>query len=135
MELKELHQKLQQHLEDQRKNWKSFIYAQEKGFYQGFDEIEIDGWRPTEKRFAHYYIEKYLSKNKTVLDIGCNCGFFSLYSSRFLKHVDGIEINPHLIAIAEDTKEYLEITNATFHVLSFEEFKTEKKFDGIFFCK
>ena len=49
--IEELHTKLQHHLDEQAKNWKSFIYAQEKGFYQGFEEIEIDGWRPTEKRF------------------------------------------------------------------------------------
>lgn len=132
MELKELHEKLNHNLKEQSKNWKSFIYAQDKGFYQGFEEIQIDGWRPTEKRFRHYKIDKYLSKEKTVLDIGCNCGFFSLYTSRFVKHVDGVEINPYLVAIAEDTQEYLKIKNATFHVSSFENFKTDKFFDIIF---
>lgn len=132
MKLEELHEKLEFHLKEQSKNWKSFIYAQDKGFYQGFEEIQIDGWRPTEKRFVHYDIKKYLSKEKTVLDIGCNCGFFSLHTSRFVKHIDGVEINPYLIAIANDTKDYLKIQNATFHVSSFENFKTEKFFDIIF---
>ena len=54
MKIEELHTKLQHHLDEQAKNWKSFIYAQEKGFYQGFEEIDIDGWRPTEKRFNEY---------------------------------------------------------------------------------
>ena len=42
MNLEDLHIKLNKHLEEQSQNWKSFIYAQEKGFYQGFDEIKID---------------------------------------------------------------------------------------------
>ena len=51
-----------------KKNWSSFVYAQTKGFYQGFDEIKLDGCRPTEKRFARYKIEKYLSKNQKIED-------------------------------------------------------------------
>ena len=41
-DLQKLHDKLNQHLEEQAKNWKSFIYAKQIGFYQGFDEIEIE---------------------------------------------------------------------------------------------
>ena len=78
MNLEDLHIKLQKHLEEQSQKWKSFIYAQEKGFYQGYDEIKIDGWRPTEKRFKNYDIEQYLSKEKSALDIGSKCGFLSI---------------------------------------------------------
>ena len=56
--LNELHQKLDEQIELQKKNWKSFIYAQSKGYYQGFDKIGIDGWLPTEKRFESYKIKK-----------------------------------------------------------------------------
>lgn len=132
MNLEQLHTKLQKHLNEQSKNWNSFIYAQEKGFYQGFDEIKIDGSRPTEKRFARYKIEKYLSKEKIALDIGSNCGFLTIYLSRFLKHVDGVELNPYLTNIGKDTKEFLEIKNVDFYTSSFEEFKTGKKYDMIF---
>lgn len=132
LRLEQLHKKLRKHLEEQSRNWKSFVYAQTKGFYQGFNEINLDGCRTTEKRFEIYKIEKYLSREKTVLDIGSNCGFFSLYVSRYVNHVDGVEINPSLISIANDTKEYLGIQNTTFHHSSFEDFKTEKKFDVVF---
>lgn len=132
MNLEELHKKLYQHIDDQKKNWKHFIYAQEKGFYQGFDEIKIDGWRPTEKRFEMYDIKIFLSKEKSVLDIGTNCGFFALYTSRFVNSIDGVEINPYLVAIGNDTKKYLQIKNTNFHVSSFEDFETTKKFDVIF---
>ena len=132
MEIEELHLKLQYHLNEQTKKWKYFIYAKEKGFYQGFEEINIDGWRPTEKRFKQYDIEKYLSTDSDVLDIGCNCGFFSLYSARFVKQIDGVEINPYLIAIAKDVKQYLEQSNANFFASSFENYQAKKTYDVIY---
>jgi len=130
--LNELHKKLEGHINQQSKNWDSFIYAQEKGFYQGFDAIQIDGCRSTEKRFEQYNIQKYLSENKSALDIGSNCGFFSLYVSKFLESITGIEINPYLTSIASDTQEFLEIDNANFVSSKFEKFSTDKKFDIIF---
>jgi len=132
MSLNDLHKKLHQHLDDQSKNWESFIYAQEKGFYQGFEELEIDGWRPSKKRFNSYDIDDYLSKEKVVLDIGSNCGFFSLHVSKFVKQIDGVEINPYLINIANDVKHYVKSLNSNFFNSSFESFSTEKKYDVIF---
>ena len=67
--LEQLHTKLRQHLENQKSGWKSFVYAQKKGFYQGFKEIGIDGARSTELRFSEYNIEKYLTKEKKALDV------------------------------------------------------------------
>lgn len=132
MSLEELHKKLQKHLDEQSKNWKSFIYAQEKGFFQGFEELEIDGWRPSKKRFESYNIESFLTKEKSALDIGSNCGFFSLHVSRYVKSIDGVEINPYLVNIANDVKEYLDVTNANFINSSFEDYKTDKKYDIVF---
>ena len=108
------------------------MYAKEKGFYQGFDEIKIDGWRPSEKRFERYNITDYLSKTKSALDIGCNCGFFTIVVSRYVNHIDGVELNPYLTAIANDTKEFLKVQNASFVTSSFERYQTDKKYDVIF---
>jgi len=132
VELDQLHKKLKSHLDEQSKNYTSFVYAQQKGFYQGFDEIKIDGCRPSEIRFDRYQIEKYLSKNKTVLDIGCNCGFLALLISRYVFHIDGVELNPYLVKIGNDTKEYLKVDNLYFYASSFEDYKTDKKYDIIF---
>lgn len=132
MIIAELHKKLQSHLEKQNKNWKSLIYAKEKGFYQGFEKIQIDGWRPSEKRLDDYDIQKYLDKNKAALDIGSNCGFFTLLLSNFLKTIDGVEINPYLIDISNDVKEFLKVKNTFFYNKSFEEFQTVQKYDVIF---
>ena len=90
--LNELHNKLEKHLSTQSEKWKSFVYAKEKGFYQGFEEIKINGCRPTEERFQRYNIEKYLKKEKNALDIGCNCGFFTLFASKYLKNIDGVDV-------------------------------------------
>ena len=132
MELNTLHNQLQSHLLKQSKEWKSFVYAKENGFYQGFDEIGIKGCRPTEKRFQRYNIEKYLTKEKKVLDIGCNCGFFTLFISRYVKDIDGVELNPYLVEIGKDTKTFLKIKNTNFHDSSFEKFIIKKKYDIIF---
>lgn len=130
--LRHLHQKLKSHINNQKKNWDSFVYAQTKGFYQGFDEIKLDGCRPTEKRFARYKIEKYLSKNQEALDIGCNCGFLTIFISKYVAHIDGVELNPYLISVGTDTRDFLKIKNVDFFSISFEDFKTEKKYDVIF---
>lgn len=131
-ELEIIHKKLQKHLENQKENWKSFVYAQDKGFYQGLEEIDIDGWRPSENRLKKYNIDKYLLKEKTALDIGCNCGFFTIVVSRHVKHIEGLDINPYLINIANDVKDFLEINNASFCKSSFEDYNIVEKFDIIF---
>ncbi len=132
-DLDSLHSKLQGHLDKQEKEWEHFIFSKEDGgFYQGLDEIKITGSRSSEKRFEEYEILEYLSKDKSVLDIGSNCGFFSIYVSKFVDKIFGVEINPYLIAISNDVKDYLNIKNANFINSSFEEFQFDKKFDMIF---
>jgi len=132
-DLDSLHSRLQGHLDKQEKEWEHFIFSKEDGgFYQGLDEIKITGSRSSEKRFEEYEILEYLSKDKTVLDIGSNCGFFSIYVSKFVDRIFGVEINPYLVAISNDVKDYLNIKNANFVNSSFEEFQFDKKFDMIF---
>jgi predicted TPR repeat methyltransferase len=131
-DLKDLHAKLEIHLEDQSKNYGSFIYAQKNGYYQGFEQIKLDGCRPTEKRFERYHIESYLSEQKSALDIGSNCGFFTTYVSDYLLNIDGVELNPYLVKISDDVKEFLEKKNLRFYTSSFEEFTTDEKYDVVF---
>ena len=132
MELEELHLKLKAHLKNQNEKWEHFIYSKQDGFYQGLDKINIKGSRSTEKRFNEYNIGSLFSKNKNVLDIGSNCGFVSLYTSEFVKSVTGVEINPFLVKISNDTKEFLNIQNVKFVCSTFEEYKTGEKFDIVY---
>ena len=67
-----------------------------------------------------------------MLDIGSNCGFVSLYTSEFVKNVIGVEINPFLVKISNETKVFLEIKNVKFICSAFEEYKTEEKFDIVY---
>jgi len=131
-ELAELHKKLEHHILEQKSNWKSFVYAQQMGFYQGFEEIKLSGCRPTEKRLDRYDIKNYLTPEKTALDIGCNCGFLVLHLSKFLKHVEGVEINPYLVNVGTDTQKFLNIKNVDLFAVRFEDFKPTKKYDVIF---
>ena len=132
MELEELHLKLKAHLKNQNEKWEHFIYSKQDGFYQGLDKINIKGSRSTEKRFNEYNIGSLFSKNKNVLDIGSNCGFVSLYTSEFVKSVTGVEINPFLVKISNDTKEFLNIQNVKFVCSTFEEYNTEERFDIVY---
>jgi len=131
-ELAELHKKLEHHILKQKSNWKSFVYAQQMGFYQGFEEIKLSGCRPTEQRLERYDIKNYLTNEKIALDIGCNCGFFVLHLSKFLKYVDGVEINPYLVNVGKDTQEFLKIRNVDLVATRFEDFNPTKKYDIIF---
>ncbi len=131
-ELEQLHSRLHDHLKEQNEKWEHFVYSKQDGFYQGLEEIQIKGSRSSEKRFEEYNIKKYLSKEKKALDIGSNCGFFSIFVSRFIGNISGVEINPYLVAIANDTKKFLTLENIKFINSSFEDFKTDEKFDLIF---
>ena len=95
-------------------------------------EQDIKTLRETEKRFEEYEILEYLSKDKTVLDIGSNVGFFSIYVSKFVERIFGVEINPYLVAIGNDVKDFLNIKNTNFINSSFEECHFDEKFDIIF---
>jgi len=132
MNQKELHSILKNHLKEQSEKWPHFIYSKEQGFYQGFDKIGIVGSRSTEKRFNEYNIRNLFSKNENVLDIGSNCGFVSLYTSEFVKSVIGVEINPFLVKISNDSKAFLGIQNVKFICSTFEEYRTEEKFDMVY---
>ena len=132
MELEELHLKLKAHLKNQNEKWEHFIYSKQDGFYQGLDKINIKGSRSTEKRFNEYNIGNLFSKNENVLDIGSNCGFVSLYTSEFVKSVIGVEINPFLVKISNDSKAFLGIQNVKFICSTFEEYRTEEKFDMVY---
>ena len=46
--------------------------------------------------------------------------------------MDGVELNPYLVNIANDTKSYLKNENVEFYTSSFEQFSTSKKFDIVF---
>jgi cyclopropane fatty-acyl-phospholipid synthase-like methyltransferase len=127
----ELKQRIKKHLENQEKNWEYLIYG--KGMlYQSFNKLGINGQRNTEKRMEEYELKRYLKKTDNVLDIGCNCGFICLQISDYVASCDGIEINPYLVKIAEEVKEYLNNINTNFHTTDFKDYNSTKKYNAIF---
>ena len=112
-ELESLLKKLNKHLENQDKNWTSFIFSKNKKFYQSFMELNIDGERSTENRIKQYKLNSYFSNEKNALDIGCNSGFFSLMISDDLKNIDGVEINPFLIDMGNEVKQFIKNSYGT----------------------
>lgn len=100
-------------------------------FYQSFEDLRISGQRPTYERFKKYGIEKYLNKSSWVLDIGCNVGFFSLYVSKYVKRVDGLETNSELFKIGTLVKDYLKIKNCYFFNSDFKKHNFSHKYDII----
>lgn len=128
--VRELHRRLKTHLRKQKLAWKN-PYAG-NWFYQGYFRIGIWGLKPCELRLERYGIQSMLDKNHVVLDIGSNAGFWAIHLSQFVQRVDGIEFNPHLVAIGEETRRYLEVTNVKFVEIDFERYQTPKKYDVVF---
>ena len=112
-ELAPLHKRLSELKLTQSEKWDSFVYC-DGYFYQGFEKIGISGIKPSEKRVEKYGIQKYLTKDKIVLDIGSNSGFLASYISEFVKEVDAIELNPYLVEMGKETAKFLTIENIDF---------------------
>ena len=67
-----------------------------------------------------------------LIKIKSNCGFLTIHISTFLKHIDGVELNPYLTNIGNDTKKFLDIENVNLFTSRFEDFIPTKKYDIIF---
>lgn len=130
-ELAPLHDKLNSLKRAQEKEWNSLVYCGGY-YYQGYRRICINGIKPTEDRIENYEILEYFSKEKTVLDIGSNAGFMVCYLSEFFKEVDGIELNPYLINMGNETANFLNINNVNFLKGDFVTYEFSKKYDIIF---
>tara|TARA_B100000963_G_scaffold334038_1_gene326891 strand:+ start:830 stop:1594 length:765 start_codon:yes stop_codon:yes gene_type:complete len=101
-------------------------------FYQSFPELKIIGQRSTSKRFKVYKLDKIVNRKSKVLDIGCNCGFFSLTTAKKSKIVHSIEPNKTLINVANIVKKHMKIKNCFFFNNTFDSYKTDQKFNLIF---
>lgn len=126
-----LHLELNKINEAQNKEWGSFVYC-DGYYYQGYKKIGIHGIKPTEERISNYDIDQYLSKEKTVLDIGSNAGFMACFLSEFTKEVDAIELNPYLVKMGSVTKAFLGLKNVNFLEGDFTEYSFPNKYDLVF---
>jgi SAM-dependent methyltransferase len=68
----------------------------------------------------------------TILDIGCNCGLFSLdLAGRGASRVDGVDLRPKNIAQARFLAEHYGIENATFEVRDADDIPTDARWDVV----
>jgi len=100
-------------------------------FYQQFDLLKLEGQRPIVERFDQYKICDKFPEHINVLDIGSNTGFMSLYIAPRVAHVDGIEMTPSFVTIANKAAELLDIKNCTFHNTRFEDFAALRQYNVI----
>lgn len=101
-------------------------------FYQSLEKYKIQGKRNTEHRVEIYGLKEILTKDMSVMDIGCNCGFFDLTIAPMVKSVLGLEYDGDYLTYAEEYRELLGIENVSFVCGDFKQFHTDKKVNMIF---
>jgi 2-polyprenyl-3-methyl-5-hydroxy-6-metoxy-1,4-benzoquinol methylase len=98
-------------------------------FYQNYPPLKISGKRNTLCRYQIYGLDEKVNREDTVLDIGGNIGFFSLYLSRYVKSIDLVEQNTHLTDIGQRLAEHQGITNVNIVNEDFKKYIPSKKYD------
>lgn len=99
--------------------------------YQSYPALGIEGKRDTTERMQAYQMENYLTKEDTLLDIGCNCGFFDISVAPLVKNIKGVDVDDGLIGMAEYVRKKLGIHNASFHCRDVFQNPLNEKFDAV----
>lgn len=74
-----------------------------------------------------------ISGGESLLDIGCNKGFISLYFREKYKKIVGIDINKKFIDFANELKKIHNISNIEFRCCRFEDMPIDEKFEVLHF--
>jgi SAM-dependent methyltransferase len=100
--------------------------------YQSFSELNLSGFRSTEKRVSALDLNNLLS-GKMVLDIGSNMGSVLFNVRESIKYGLGVEINEFLVEQSKLIAKYLGIDNKIeFQSVPFEQISnTHQDFDAI----
>lgn len=104
------------------------------GFYQSFPMLGIKGTRDTSLRIKTYGLEKYISQDISVLDIGCNIGFLDMEISSKVKSIVALEYSDILVDIANEVAQTIGLKNINFVSDDYNEWqkKNQQRFDIIF---
>jgi len=84
--------------------------------YQGIPGGSGPYTRDLEDRWEAYRIDAMDLKGKSIVDLGCNIGGFSLFCKSYCKSYLGIDVDPDSIALAQ---ELFQFPNCTFEVGKF----------------
>ena len=124
-----LHRKINLLLYASATQWTEHDYGE--GYcYQSMDRIGVSGLRNTRARIEAMGLMDF-SKNKSVIDIGCNTGFLALHLAESARKVIGCDINPRLVDIGKATASYLELSNVELVASAFEDFSPDIQADVI----
>jgi 2-polyprenyl-3-methyl-5-hydroxy-6-metoxy-1,4-benzoquinol methylase len=70
------------------------------------------------------YLRRFADQRLSLLDVGCNAGYYSLYFASLGSRAHGIDISPSLIAKAESEAVRLRLQHATFEVANIETYES-----------
>ena len=106
---------------------------QNKGFstYQTLNS-SIPGHRNIPKRVNDYEIPLYLKPDTTILDIGCNRGYFGIYLSNKIQEYTGIDHDINELTRGNEEIKKQNITNVQLIHGDFETLPLNKSFSFIF---
>ena len=82
-------------------------------------------------RVKDYGLLKYITKESTVLDLGCNRGFFGVFLSPYIQHYLGIDSDKNQIAFGVNEMQSRNITNCN---LAHQDFKCLSQTFDIILC-
>jgi SAM-dependent methyltransferase len=99
--------------------------------YQGLEDLEVKGKRPSRRRVDIYEMGRWLDGSMRGLEIGCNVGFFTLVVSEAVASMDAFDIDPNYIKVARFTQDFLGNRNCNFFVRSVKDFRPERAYDFV----
>ncbi len=74
---------------------------------------------------------EFFRSARSMLDVGCNKGFFSLRGARAFDRVLGIDTDAHCISLCRQIAAYLSLDNAEFQATGFGGLTTPSTFDRV----
>jgi 2-polyprenyl-3-methyl-5-hydroxy-6-metoxy-1,4-benzoquinol methylase len=99
--------------------------------YQGSVRLGILGKRPAERRFEVYELQRHMRREASVLEIGCNVGFFTLVVAKNAAAVEAFDVETAYIKIARLAQTFSRINNCSFNVDSVKTFRPDRQYDAV----
>lgn len=88
--------------------------------------------RSVPQRIQDYGLNRFVTPLSSVLDIGCNRGYFGIVLSRGIRSYTGIDHDVNEISYGKKEATRLRLSNVDYTCTGFEQFKTNQKYDIVF---
>lgn len=107
------------------------LFKKHGQYSQGLRALGVNGRRDSDARFEMYNMDAYLKPEHVVLDIGCNCGFFSCLLAKRAAGVVGFDKDATLIQIAHIAADALGLDNTIFSYGDFNVYEGKTQYDFV----